>query len=310
MPEPEADEMQVDGTSSDTKTDGQEIARLSRLQKSLILPQDAEYHKMLEDKILGLRRQITASKPLDTQIQTLTAALERKEEKLQQRLDGIAELQMEIKQIESERDTLKKDLEALKQEKLLELTNNNGVTEVPLQAQQQIAQQQAMITTMATQFAQLQSMLTTLSMSHGVAPEVRASIQSTLGIQQASSTEGDGVATAPVAATSQQLQQQQQQQTDQRVLAARAQTQEEERAVASQDTGAIAASAAGGASSSLPSSSPSATEIPVPAGDGTERAAAIAAAMEPPLLSTPTRATRAASRTPRRGDADQKEEDF
>ena len=138
MPEPEADEMQVDGKSSDTKTDGQEIARLSRLQKSLILPQDAEYHKMLEDKILGLRRQITASKPLDTQIQTLTAALERKEEKLQQRLDGIAELQMEIKQIESERDTLKKDLEALKQEKLLELTNNNGVTEVPLQAQQQL----------------------------------------------------------------------------------------------------------------------------------------------------------------------------
>ena len=109
-------------TAGDTpQTKQQQIARLVVLQKALILPEDANFHEMLQQQIDGLKVAINAEKPLDKQIEGLTEAITRKREKHAKNADQIAELMLHQQSLEAEVNLKEQELTVLKQRKAAEL---------------------------------------------------------------------------------------------------------------------------------------------------------------------------------------------
>ena len=54
-----------------------QITRLLKLQKALLMPDDQQYHNLLEEQVTALKAAIPADRPLDDQIKGLEAALVR-----------------------------------------------------------------------------------------------------------------------------------------------------------------------------------------------------------------------------------------
>ena len=119
----------MDDTEQETVPHGsaghsQEIARLYKLIKALVLPQDQQYADLAYQQILQHKAEIRNSRPLADQIKGLEASMERGHIKRSKKLDLIASTQMEVAQLEAKLNEDNVVLITLKQRHLAELKVN------------------------------------------------------------------------------------------------------------------------------------------------------------------------------------------
>ena len=99
----------------------QEISRLYKLIKALVLPQDQAYVDLALKQIEQHKADIRDAKPLTERIKGLVASLERDQIKRTNKLDLIANTQMEVVQLEAKMTENNTLLISLKQQHLAEL---------------------------------------------------------------------------------------------------------------------------------------------------------------------------------------------
>ena len=99
----------------------QEIARLHKLIKELVLPQDQKYADHAYQQIAEHKAAMRNSRPLADQIKGLEASLERSHYKRSLKLDLIASTQMEVASLEAKLNEDNAVLITLKQRHLVEL---------------------------------------------------------------------------------------------------------------------------------------------------------------------------------------------
>ena len=135
-----------------------EILRLTKVLPALKSPEDDFHKETIEKRILALKREATAAKPLEEQITILKNLVERKLDRLTKLQIIITEAQTEHQTVGAETEQIKADLQVLKQRRLAEL-DIQPVQVVNPQAQAHILHQEQVIAQMAVQLNQLQTML-------------------------------------------------------------------------------------------------------------------------------------------------------
>ena len=150
----------------------QEISRLYKLIKALVLPQDQAYVDLALKQIEQHKADIRDAKPLTERIKGLVASLERDQIKRTNKLDLIASTQMEVVQLEAKMTENNTLLISLKQQHLAELQ-----VHLPAPIADPAAPTMAAFTALTQQLHNMMGILGQIAGTPGIDPSMAASIQ-------------------------------------------------------------------------------------------------------------------------------------